>query len=227
MSNSEDQQNSQGTFVSLLSSAVVIEEYIGSPRGSLFADEETFIAKALPRRQLEFACGRTCARKALATLGLDSVSIPVGSMREPLWPKGIVGSITHSNDFFAAAVAQNTKVRAIGIDVERNALVQDSIFQEISTAEDRSHIQQLSLSLASDSPWRALLFSAKESLYKVWYPWTHCWLDFEQANIRFAPDRMQFECILNHPVAILKGFPRLLKGRYRWTEKHVFTAIEL
>jgi hypothetical protein len=33
--------------------------------------------------------------------------------------------------------------------------------------------------------WDRLLFSAKESVYKAWYPLAGCWLDFESADVVF------------------------------------------
>lgn len=36
---------------------------------------------------------------------------------------------------------------------------------------------------APEIRWDRLLFSAKESVYKVWFPLTHRWLGFEQADI--------------------------------------------
>jgi 4'-phosphopantetheinyl transferase EntD len=37
-----------------------------------------------------------------------------------------------------------------------------------------------------------LLFSAKESVYKAWYPLTARWLDFEDASVRFHPGTATF-----------------------------------
>jgi 4'-phosphopantetheinyl transferase EntD len=38
---------------------------------------------------------------------------------------------------------------------------------------------------AADSAvcWDGVLFSAKETVYKAWFPLTHRWLGFEQASI--------------------------------------------
>jgi len=35
--------------------------------------------------------------------------------------------------------------------------------------------------------WDRILFSAKESVYKAWYPLTHKWLDFSEADITLCP----------------------------------------
>ena len=52
--------------------------------------------KAVQKRKAEFLAGRYCARAALAQLdGSLAVNIGIGANREPLWPPGFVGSITH------------------------------------------------------------------------------------------------------------------------------------
>ena len=45
--------------------------------------------------------------------------------------------------------------------------------------------------LKADDPkicWDRLLFSAKESTYKAWYPLTQRWLGFEDADITLGAD---------------------------------------
>jgi 4'-phosphopantetheinyl transferase EntD len=52
-----------------------------------------------PRRREEFLLGRCAARLALRKAGLR-YDLPVlrGSRREPCWPDGFVGSITHCEE---------------------------------------------------------------------------------------------------------------------------------
>lgn len=33
-------------------------------------------------------------------------------------------------------------------------------------------------------PWSCVVFSAKESVYKAWYPLTRAWLDFHDVSVR-------------------------------------------
>ena len=56
-------------------------------------------------RQWEFTAGRLCAVQAIRGLGGSETEIPVGERGEPIWPKGFVGSITHTQGYAAAAVA--------------------------------------------------------------------------------------------------------------------------
>jgi 4'-phosphopantetheinyl transferase EntD len=73
----------------------------------LFPEEAMQLDGAVDSRLREFATGRSCARQALAGLGLAPAPILRGAKREPLWPAGIVGSITHCRGYRAAAVAFN------------------------------------------------------------------------------------------------------------------------
>src|SRR5208283_6057556 len=86
--------------------------------GTLDAREARFVRGASARRVADFATGRRCARSALLKLGLTPESILVGPYREPVWPEGIVGSITHCPGFYAAALAHRRDLRSIGIDAE-------------------------------------------------------------------------------------------------------------
>ena len=60
--------------------------------------ERPFVKKAVEKRRREFSAGRTCARQALRELGCADAPIVQDQNGAPLWPPGIVGSITHSND---------------------------------------------------------------------------------------------------------------------------------
>src|SRR5215207_7627379 len=80
--------------------------------------EKTAVSSLAPRRRREFALGRRCAREALRGLGFRGASIPPGPHGEPTWPDGVVGSITHTDRFWAAAACYRRSYRAIGIDAE-------------------------------------------------------------------------------------------------------------
>lgn len=70
------------------------------------------------RRQREFATARSCARTALARLGVPPVPVLASPRGAPRWPAGVVGSITHCDGYRAAAVAYTRDVVSLGIDAE-------------------------------------------------------------------------------------------------------------
>lgn len=90
---------------------------------SLTARERASLGSADAKRVCEFASGRAYAKRALAMLGLHNVDLPIGPNRAPVWPSGVVGSITHVMDsrngmYAAAAVTRADAVQAVGIDFE-------------------------------------------------------------------------------------------------------------
>lgn len=167
---------------------------IAGPEG-VYPEEAPAIARAIPRRQAEFAAGRRAARMALAALGLESQPIAVGPARAPVWPETIVGAITHDCDMALAAVLPKTGALGVGIDLTEAAPLSDQIRDRI--LPDASEAALTGLEARAG-------FSAKESLFKALYPRVGSYFGFEAARV--APDvaagRVHIE--LTRP---LGGFP--------------------
>lgn len=148
----------------------------------LFPEEEALLARAVDKRRREFTTARFCARQALAELGLPAMPLLRGPKGEPLWPPGLTGSITHCAGYRAAAVARTAAIRSIGIDAEPHGALPDGVLDVVSLPEERDWIHEFSRT-APAIWWDRLLFSAKESVYKAWFPLARRWLGFEQAAI--------------------------------------------
>jgi 4'-phosphopantetheinyl transferase EntD len=166
--------------------AVSVETFEDMPGEQCFPGEESLVAKAVEKRRREFITARRCARDALAKLGHAPVPIRVGPKREPLWPPGVVGSITHTTGFRAAAVASRSVLASIGIDTEQNARLPDGIEETVTVAREPEMLAALSRAFPAIH-WGRLLFSAKESVYKAWYPLTRRGLGFEDARLTINP----------------------------------------
>ncbi len=95
--------------------------------GNLFPEEEELIATAVPKRRNDFATARACARRAMGRLGLEPVAVLHGKRGMPLWPEGIVGSLTHCEGYRAAALARAGDVLSLGIDAEPHAPLPDGV----------------------------------------------------------------------------------------------------
>jgi 4'-phosphopantetheinyl transferase EntD len=172
---------------SILPAAVAaVDTFVDPPGATLFREEEMLVSKAVHKRQAEFTTGRWCARQAMASLGHAPAAILAGTRGEPQWPAGLVGSITHCAGYRSAVVAEAERVTTIGIDAEPNEPLTAGILDAISLPEERPWIATLMRNHPEVS-WDRLLFSAKESVYKAWFPLTARWLDFQDASIVFDP----------------------------------------
>ncbi|MFJ3221928.1 4'-phosphopantetheinyl transferase [Streptomyces sp. NPDC086783] len=147
----------------------------------LFEAELRQVAGASPRRRAEYATVRRLARACLAELGEAPVPLARGAGGAPRWPAGTVGSLTHCPGYRAAAVARTRDADGLGIDAEPRAPLPARVLTQVASAAERAHLDALAAA-EPDVPWCRLLFSAKESYYKVWYPAMGCWLGFDDAE---------------------------------------------
>jgi 4'-phosphopantetheinyl transferase EntD len=171
----------------ILPAVVAAEEAFGDPPDiTLFPEEEAAIAKAVDKRRKEFTTARGCARAAMARLGLPAVPIVPGLRGAPCWPSGVVGSITHCAGYRASAVAWDRDVVTIGLDAEPHDRLPAGVLGAISSAVERDRLTALTVT-APTVHWDRVLFSAKESVYKAWFPLTRRWLGFEDAHIDIEP----------------------------------------
>lgn len=153
---------------------------------ALFPEEEAIVGRAVERRRREFITARVCARTALQRLGYSPQPIANGERGEPLWPAGVVGSITHCDGYRACALGRAANFVTVGIDAELNAPLPDGVLAEIARPEERPWLEDLELAAPAVHADR-LLFSAKESVYKAWFPLARRWLGFEDAVVRIDP----------------------------------------
>jgi len=152
----------------------------------LFPEEKRAVGGAVEKRMREFTTARVCARAALERLGFPAGPIPTGGRGEPLWPAGVVGSITHCDGYRACAVARSSEVVTVGIDAEPNAPLPDGLLEDIARPEELPNLRRLGWE-TPEVHWDRLEFSAKESVYKAWFPLTKRWLGFDDAMIAFDP----------------------------------------
>jgi len=139
--------------------------------------------RGVAKRQAEYLAGRLCAREALRRVTGQPGVPAVGADRAPQWPSGVVGSITHGDNWAAALVAPEDRWRALGLDVERLLPAERAqrLQGEILTAAEVQRLQAL------DDEARAarisLAFSLKESLFKALYPLTLTRFYFHDAEL--------------------------------------------
>jgi 4'-phosphopantetheinyl transferase EntD len=135
----------------------------------LYPGEEALVADASEGRRREFAEGRDCARAALRALGAPLGAILAGSDGAPLWPDGIVGSITHKGGYRAAAVARASDLAGLGIDAEPDARLPEGVLETVASPRELDEVEIL-LAGRPGIAWDRLLFTAKESALKAASP---------------------------------------------------------
>lgn len=151
----------------------------------LWPEEEEAILRARPQRRDEFARGRAAARHALERVGAVAGPIPVGPRREPVWPAGFTGSITHCTGLVAAVAAATgtgtgteRRLVSLGIDAEPARGLPPDVRDTILLPSERH----------TDPIVETLLFSAKESIYKALFPVVGQWIDFLEVEVTLSPD---------------------------------------
>lgn len=166
------------------------------------------IAVSVRKRQAEFFHGRLCARAALLQHGQQSGDVPIGPSREPIWPAGLIGSITHNHTLAAATVLPRSLYTGAGIDIETvmeaeawkgmiDIVLSDA---EIDYMRTLAHVAPFGLMMT-------LVFSAKESFYKAMFGTVKRFLDFSTiglTHVDLAKRSLSFR-IMDGECAALQG----------------------
>ncbi|MGW7354727.1 4'-phosphopantetheinyl transferase family protein [Streptomyces sp. NPDC054784] len=198
----------------------------GGPE-TLYPEEAAAVAKAVAQRQREFTTVRACARAALGRLGQPPVPLVPGKRGAPQWPDGVVGSMTHCTGYRAAVVSSAEDTLSLGIDAEPNGPVPDGVLEAVSLPSEQKWIAELSARVP-EVAWDRLLFSAKESVFKTWYPHTGTELDFAEAEIEVDEVERTFHARLLVPAPLIGGVRRHgFSGRWVARDGLVVTAIHL
>jgi 4'-phosphopantetheinyl transferase EntD len=218
----------------LPSGVVAVEALEDPPHAELFPEERAVIAQAVDKRRREFTTVRHCARAALARLGVPPVPILPGERGAPRWPDDIVGSMTHCAGYRAAVVAPAAHLATVGVDAEPHEPLPAGVLATITVPTERPLLERL----ASARPgvhWDRLLFSAKESVYKAWFPLTGRWLGFEEAEVSIEAggpegdgDTGVFHARLLVPGPVVAGIARTgFAGRWMARDGLLLTAVSV
>jgi len=135
----------------------------------LTAHERASVGPLDAQRLLELESGRAYAKRALAMIGYHGVELPVAADRSPSWPTGALGSLTHvmgrDGGHFAAAVARNDTIGAVGIDVEREDGLHPRLWDHVLTRQELARI--LALPVAARATETQIIWCAKEAAGKA------------------------------------------------------------
>lgn len=143
------------------------------------------VSAAAERRKREFVAGRLCARRAIGAVAPERARevVAIGAAREPVWPRGLVGSLTHADGLAVAIVGRSADFRGVGVDVERvlDVATAADIAAQIATPDELTSLAR-STALAPEMIV-TLVFSAKESLFKCLHPIARRWFGFLDARV--------------------------------------------
>lgn len=170
-------------------SVVAVETYgdDGAEGTTLYPEEQALLTRAVAKRRREFTAVRGCARRAMEKLGVPPAPILPGERGAPQWPAGLIGSMTHCEGYSAAALARATDLASLGIDAEPHLALPEGVLDAVALPAELDRLAGLGGRLPAVH-WDRLLFSAKESVYKAWFPLTGKWLDFAEADIDLIVD---------------------------------------
>jgi 4'-phosphopantetheinyl transferase EntD len=209
-------------------SVVVIETRLPGDPTDLLPSEAHYVVRARPKRIQEFAAGRSCARMALAEFGLRGFALRAADDRQPLWPDGFVGSITHTTGMCAAAVAARHQFLAVGLDSEVVGAPTADIWSTICRAEELAWVATLP---SSERPAAVtLLFSTKEAFYKCQYPLVGEWLDFHDLHIdvlSWGEEEGAFTVRATRRLQFEQRVPLPITGHYVFDEQFVSAAVAI
>jgi 4'-phosphopantetheinyl transferase EntD len=211
-----------GVHQGLFSPSTVVREIRSEniDESFLWPEEEKYLRNVSPKRRWDFVTGRKCAHLALDALGVEPIPVLSGDAKEPIWPQGIVGSITHSKDYAAAAVALKTEMHSLGLDAETDEPLSERVLARIGNEDEINWVRgDKSINFRNSGK---ILFSAKEATFKAWYPMTHEWLGFREAHIAFELNRNTFTVEIDRQGPITKFF-----GTFSINQGIILTAIQV
>lgn len=174
-SNTSALQRPAATLAQLIPASCIVEEAVPQLYDAeLFPEERASIAKAVDKRRAEFGTARVCARRALARLGYAPMPLVPNKDRSPVWPGGVVGSITHTRGYCAVVVARNSELVSVGVDAEQDKTLTPDMIEMICTPQERAHLFERDA---------VVYFAAKEAFYKCQYPLTQQFLGFQDVEL--------------------------------------------
>jgi enterobactin synthetase component D len=135
---------------------------------------------AVEKRKVQAIGARWCAAEAARALKMELTALPLDEAGCPIWPKGLVGSLSHSEKKAVAVVS--TTLRNLGVDVEElfDQSKVDLLSDTVLTAKEKR-------SLSADAElarWQlSAIFSLKEAAYKALFPELRVFIEFHQLEV--------------------------------------------
>jgi enterobactin synthetase component D len=148
------------------------------------------IAASVPRRRLSYVAGRLCAEHALRRLGTGG-PVGRGAGREPLWPAGVLGTITHTDATACALVAPaeragRTEAR-YGLGIDSQTIVDEdglgAVLSVCCTPAERGPLLE-GFAAGERGLAGTIVFALKEAFYKAIHPTVGRFVDFDELEVQ-------------------------------------------
>ncbi|MDO3384323.1 4'-phosphopantetheinyl transferase superfamily protein [Gilvimarinus sp. SDUM040013] len=185
------------------------------------------VSSAVFKRQAEFLAGRYCARRSLSLAGECSGKVGVASNRQPLWPDGYIGSISH-NDSSSVAIASKKQICSyLGVDIEKT--LNEETIEEIQSLildfDEIGVIRHINLSFVVAF---SVCFSSKESIFKAFFPKVGKYFDFSMAKlVRIDVDRKTAVFVLDSDFRQQYELPSAVEVLYMFDSSDVITCVAI
>jgi len=171
--------------------------------------EQLLVKNFSEKRRKDFSTGRHCAHEVLKKMGAQTFEILTGPRKEPIWPEGFTGSISHSKELAGAVAALSSKLLTIGLDIEKNGRVKAEMWDLLFQPQEQEYLR--TITPAEQLFYTTLFFSMKESFYKLQHPLTNSFLGFTDVEINEKGGRYRIR---------VTGELRDKKLLPEWTEMH-------
>ncbi len=171
-------------------------------------------------RQVQFVGGRLALRAAFEQLGAPYAPVLTDDRGQPIFPDGIVGSISHKRDLAIAMVARDGN-GTLGVDLEDYAPPRLGIIERVLVAEEIADVS----ALPEARRWIALVlrFSIKEAVYKALHPYVRRYVDFHEAVV--WPDLHGWARV---DLRLRDGEgPFHVEARYEWLHGRIITSVRI
>ena len=182
---------------------------------SLIGRENEFVKKKHGEAAKAFVSGRRCVRALQKRLGLPEFELPTGEFG-PMWPRGLVGSISHSRELAAATILHDAV--GVGIDIESQRRLKVGAVRRVVTKEEYSRY-----SVVPDFDW-TLLFSAKESVFKAFSPLARRYIGFQEVELLLDATTQSFS-VRYFGNTIDKGLFEKSEGHWSALAGHIITIV--
>lgn len=206
----DDRRNDIGNLFGEIGALVVCHPVVPGLAQALTEEEALSMLNCVEVVRDRAAAARLAARLLLAGEGFPGWSMPRKHADATDWPPGYVGSLSHANEFAAAAIARREEFAGIGVDIEPAEPLPSGLRDAVVFPRD-----------VSGAAWGALadriIFCAKEAAYKAVYPLDREVLGFADVTVDLVAGfgemrsgrRVSIHLHIDHRIVALARLPAI------------------